>query len=68
MTVKNVHFGDKVNHKTLLRKLIDDDEVTGVQCVAFYKDGACGVCWSDLENGEQAYGAMLLQSRIMENM
>lgn len=66
MKIEHINFKDEVNHKVMLRKLIDDDNLQGCIVVCMWVDDQTSVGWSDMPLGNVALGALKLQESILK--
>lgn len=64
--VKHINFKDELNHKVMLRKLIDDDNLQGCIVICMWPDDQMTAGWSDIDFGKVALGLLKLQQTIIK--
>jgi len=63
--VEHVNFKDEINHKVMLRRLADDDELEGCLVVCTWKGGEVSTGWSNMKPSTAAIGCLNLQESIL---
>lgn len=67
-TVEHINFKkNEVNHKVMLRKLIDDDNLKGCIVICMWPDDQMSVGWSDMDPSKAALGVLELQQAILKS-
>jgi len=60
-------IGDKVTIGHLSKMSVDPN-LEGFMVVAFMKDGTVNVGWSDMTNEQMAFGKMMFDIEVMDNI